>query len=387
MTTRLTEWHLSDPLDLSPAIRQVLESSFEANTTSLADGRFRIRPGGVVGSVSVGDEHVVVVPKVGIDRVLFMVAHASDPYRWDDSTAALGQADDLLEGMAALLVRACDQLLAQGLLRSYRRIERDAPYVKGRIRWERQARRIAPLPLAIRHDVHDDDITENQILRAAVHAVIQAGLRADAAHQIRHLWRLVEHVTPLREPLAALDRMHWTRHNEHYRPILDLARIILAGSMTDLADGDVPVRGFTLVLHEVFERFVRRGLRAATGHSVTDFPDDWAGGGLTLATSGAVKLKPDLGIRIDGTWRFVGDVKYKIDGGFGQESDLYQVLAYAVATGLSEAMLVYADGPPDVTDHAVRNLPVTLRIRHLDLTKPPPEVLEELRKIARTIRL
>lgn len=387
MTIQLTEWRLSDPLDLSPAVRQVLESSFDATTTSIADGRFRIRPGGVVGSVRVGDEHVVVEPKVGIDRVLFMVAHASDPYRWEDSSAALGQADDLLEGMAGLLVRACDQLLGQGLLRSYRRIERDAPYIKGRIRWERQARRIAPVPLAIRHDVHDDDITENQILRAAVRAVMRAGLRDDAARQIRHLWRLVEHVTPLRDPLAALDRMRWTRHNEHYRPILDLARVILAGSMADLTDGDVPVRGFTLVLHEVFERFVRRGLRAATGHSVTEFPDSWAGGGLTLATSGAVRLKPDLGIRVDGIWRFVGDVKYKIDAGPGHDSDLYQVLAYAVATGLSEATLVYADGPPHATDHVVRNLPVTLRIRHLDLSQPPYSVLGELREIARTIAL
>ena len=76
---------------------------------------------------------------IGIDRVLFMVAHASDPYRWDDSTAALGQADDLLEGMAALLVRACDQLLAQGLLRSYRRIERDGRQCDGnRVRHRQQ---------------------------------------------------------------------------------------------------------------------------------------------------------------------------------------------------------------------------------------------------------
>lgn len=387
MTTRLTEWRLSDPLDLSPSVRHVLESSFEATTSSVADGHFRIRPGGVVGSIRIGAEHVVVEPKVGIDRVLFMVAHASDPYRWEDSSAAVGQTDDLLEGMAALLLRACDRLIAQGLLRSYRRVERDASYVKGRIRWERQARRVAPVPLAIRHDVHDDDILENQILRAAVLAVIQTGLRADAARRVGHLWRLVEHVTPLRDPLAALDRLRWTRHNEHYRPILDLARVILVGSMADLTEGGVPVRGFTLVLHEVFERFVRRGMREATGHSVTEFPDSWAGGGLTLATSGAVHLKPDLGIVVDGSWSFVGDVKYKVDAGPGHDSDLYQVLAYAVATGLPEATLIYADGPADINDHVVRNHPVTLRIRHLDLAQPPYIVLEELRKLARTIAL
>ncbi|MGB7448761.1 MAG: hypothetical protein WA892_06485 [Ornithinimicrobium sp.] len=385
MTIRLTEWRLSDPVDLSPAVRQVLETSFDASTTSVADGRFRIRPGGVVGSVRVGEEQVLVEPKVKIDRVLFMVAYAADPYRWKDSCAVLGEADGLLEGVAALLMRACDPLLAQGLMRSYRRIDRDAPYVKGRICWGRQARRITPVPLAISHHIHDDDITENQILRAAVRVVLQAGFRADAPSGIGHLWRLLEHVTPLHQPLAALDRLQWTRHNEHYRPILDLARVILAGSMIELTAGKVPVGGFTLVLHEVFERFVRRGLRAATGHSVTEFPDNWAGGGLTLGTGGTMKLKPDLGVRVDGMWRFVGDVKYKIDTGQGKDSDLYQVLAYAVATGLSQATLVYADGPPDLTDHVVRNLLVTLRIHHLDLTRPPDVVLGELGEIARKI--
>jgi len=90
-------------------------------------------------------------------------------------------------------------------------------------------------------------------------------------------------------------------------------------------------------MSSVFERFVRRALREVTKLSERDFPDDWIGRGLALAESGAVKLVPDLGIRIGDEWRFVGDVKYKRDYGPGRHADLYQVLAYAVATGLPDA--------------------------------------------------
>lgn len=386
MTTLLTEWQASDPIDISDGLRAVLESTFEARVVTAGGGKVRAIPGGVVGSVQVGAERIVVTPKIGIDRVLFMVAHAADPYRWSPTASTINQVEDLVEGMGALLVQACEGLIAQGLLRSYRRVDRDAPYVKGRIRWERQARRFAPIPLAIRHDVHDDDIIENQVLRAAAQTIIRAGLGLEMARRVGRLWRVVEHVSPIRDPIDALDRVKWTRHNEHYRPILELARVILTGSMADLGDGDVPVRGFTLVLHDVFERFVRRALRAAAGVTIADFPESWAGGGLSLAQSGAIRLKPDLGVRVANSWRFVGDVKYKIDSGGGKDSDLYQALVYAVATGLPEATLIYAQGPAVAASHVVRHLGVTLHVRHLDLAREPGAVLDEIRNLAAAIR-
>lgn len=44
------------------------------------------------------------------------------------------------DGMAALFVPACRRALQRGLLRSYRTVEADLPMVKGRLRWNVQAR-------------------------------------------------------------------------------------------------------------------------------------------------------------------------------------------------------------------------------------------------------
>jgi 5-methylcytosine-specific restriction enzyme subunit McrC len=148
--------------------------------------------------------------------------------------------------------------------------------------------------------------------------------------------------------------------------------------MVDVIAGEVPVDGFTLDMSQVFERFVRRALREATGLPERDSPDDWSGRGLTLAERGAVPLVPDLGIRVSGRWRFVGDVKYKRDDGPGRHGDVCQVLAYAVATGLPEATLIYAHGPAEPKAHVVRHLGVHLRLVHLDLTRSPEELLRSV---------
>ncbi|WP_272026536.1 McrC family protein [Kocuria rosea] len=382
---QLTEWETSGPLTLTSSQRHVLETRFDAVVRATGHGdEVTVRPGGVVGSVSVGGVPIVVRPKIPIDRVLFMTAYAADPFRWEENWSAIAGVDDLEDGMAALFVAACRRTLQRGLLRSYRTIDADLPMVKGRVRWNVQARRRAPLPVASRFQVHDDDITENRILREAL-AVLRHSRLTDLALAagVDRLWRSLEHVRPLREPLVALETISWTRQNEHYRQVLGLARVVLENSMVDLAGGAVGTVGFTLRLHDVFEQFVRTALREATGLTETEFPESWRGRGLSLAESGQVPLVPDLGVRVGGQWRFVGDVKYKRDAGPSHEADLYQLLAYATATGLPEATLVYAQGPHTPITHDVRHSGERLHLRHLDLLVPPLAVLRQVGGIAR----
>ncbi|MGQ1838226.1 McrC family protein [Kocuria turfanensis] len=384
---QLTEWETSASLTLNSSQRHALETRFEAVVRATGHGdEVTVRPSGVVGSVTVSGVPIVVRPKIPIDRVLFMTAYAADPFRWEENWSAIAGVDDLGDGMAALFVAACRRTLQRGLLRSYRTVDADLPMVKGRVRWNVQARRLAPLPVASRFQVHDDDITENRILREALAVLRHSRLTDPAlAAGVDRLWRSLEHVRPLREPLAALDAITWTRQNEHYRQVLGLARVVLENSMADLAGGTVGTVGFTLRLHDIFERFVRTALREAVALTETEFPDSWRGKGLSLAESGQIPLVPDLGVRVGGQWRFVGDVKYKRDDGSGHEGDLYQLLAYATATGLPEATLIYAQGPRARTVHEVRHAHKRLYVRHLDLSASPQEVLNQVHALAERV--
>ena len=162
--------------------------------------------------------------------------------------------------------------------------------------------------------------------------------------------------------------------------MLALVQVILSSRMAELEVGVVQVPGFTLSMPEVFERFVRAALRERNGLSARAFPDDTSGFGLTLDAAGRVRLVPDLGVRTEDGWQFVGDVKYKRDDGAGIHPDLYQLFAYATATNLEQATLVYAAGVSGA-DHEVRHTGIVLHLVHLDLRQEPHDILRQLRRV------
>ena len=383
-TLRLTEWQTSAPLPLSGAQRAGLEQHFQARIVSgPTPDTFTVTPTNIVGTLTLDGTTVIVAPKIAIDRVLFMVSYALDALRWKDVWSQLAGVTDLVDGMAGLFVQTCDRVLAQGLYRSYRTLDNDQATVRGRIRWQRQARRPAPLPIAVRYHVHDDDVLENQLVRAALAVLRTMPIRDTtvAAGIARH-WRGFKDLAVLTHPRHQGARVAWTRQNEHYRPLIGLARIIIEATMTELDDGEAPVPGFTVEMPRVFEQFVRTALRERSGYTPNEFPDNPGQHGLRLDTARRVGLLPDLGVQADGRWLFVGDVKYKRDYGSGRDADLYQLLAYATATGLDQATLVYADGPPEAPTHTVRNTGITLNLCHLDLAQPPGTVLNQLSRVA-----
>lgn len=377
---QLTETRRSAPTRLTALERRTLEERFEATITTEPDDTYRVQPGSIVGSLRIGDCTVVVQPKLPIDRVLFMTAYTADPHRWQDKWSTISSTGSLTDGIAALFITAYQRTVAQGPLRAYRTVERNEPTIKGRIRWQRQARRPGPLPVAVRYQLHDDDIIENQILRATTQVLRRQGVTDPVVRSgLTRAWQQLRdlsdtHITP-----GHIDRLTWTRHNAHYQALLLLARTILAGAMPDLLAGAVPVVGFTLRLYDVFEKFVRSVLRDSLAATSTDFPDNPADHQLVLDEDRRIRLLPDLGYRPDGAWRFIGDVKYKADTGNGLNPDLYQLLAYATATQLRAATLVYADGPPTPRSHIVADTGTVLHVRHLDLNQPPDRVLRDLR--------
>jgi 5-methylcytosine-specific restriction enzyme subunit McrC len=384
MLLQLTEWSVSPPLDLSFEDRRTLEEYFQSKiTSSAAAGQFQVQPGSVIGSVTIGDRTIVVQPKLRIDRVLFMTAYAADPYTWRDTWTTISSTHTLTDGMAAMFVTACERTLGQGLLRSYRTVDADEVTIKGRIRWKRQARRPVPLPMAVRYQLHDDDIVENQTIRAAASVLRRQRIAAPLVSAgLARIWQQLRHLTPAPITPDMIDRIVWTRHNVHYRPLIKLAQTILANTMADLASGSLPVTGFTLRLYDVFEQFVRAALREAVGATIDELPDNPATHGMTLDRNGKIKLEPDLALKTKQGWRFVGDVKYKRDTGSGHNPDLYQLLAYSMATGLPDATLIYADGPPAPTRHQIHNTEKLLLVQHLNLDQQPSAVLRDIGHIA-----
>lgn len=385
MTTLLLHEHrLTRGITLTPRQATILQNRYQCqvNLADTSGERFDVKPSHNVGAIVDGDTTIVVRPKLPIARVLFLLAHTADPTWIDDAT--LTEAESLTEGAAALFVTACDRAIRNGILRGYRDRRERLHTVRGRIDLTEQLRSNPgrDLPLAVSYQEHDEDIPENRFLLAALKVIAELPIHSTTTQRaITRLRRALADVTLQRFDSRRPPTVTWTRLNQHYRPAVDLARVILTGAEADLHAGAIAAPGLVVNMNTVFENFVRNTLRHTLDLTEHDFP---AGHDAPLPLDDARRLlvEPDLSVRHHGTCHMVGEIKYRYDTGDGNTPHLYQTLAYASAAGLPDTTLIYADGPPAGTTHWLPNAGVRIHVRHLDLSLPPDSLLQQIRSLA-----
>ena len=188
---------------------------------------------------------------------------------------------------------------------------------------------------------------------------------------------------------GAVPTIAYNRLNRHYRPAVELARLIIESSSLELRHGEVTGAAFMIDMNAVFERFLRAALREALHLPERQWPEGERERRLTLDEAGRVRLFPDLMWR-SGPMRepiFVGDAKYKriVPSGW-PNADIYQMLAYCTAADL----LVR---PPGLRGRGERHgVPPSQARRQndrggmtLDLTGTPDEMLAAVGELASTV--
>jgi 5-methylcytosine-specific restriction enzyme subunit McrC len=343
-----------------------------------------------VGVVALADTTIIIQPKVPIDRVLFLVSYALDPARWQERAATYDTAKDLVEGMAAIFGHELRRALRRGLLQDYRLTEEALTTVRGRVRFDEQLRRRfgAPLPIEVRYDEFTADTELNRVLRAALRRLSRLPIRSGPIRSLLSFCSAVisDSAALVDFPLDRLPTFQWNRLNDHYRPAAELALLILRSVSVEIAEGTTRGTGFVIDMNVVFEDFVRCALREALAISDSAFPKG-SEVSLALDERGRVNLRPDLSWWDRGRCLFVGDAKYKRIGLEGiDHPDLYQVLAYAVASDLSGGLLVYAFGEAEPVEHRVMHSGKRLEITTVDISGSPEDILADVARIARRVR-
>ena len=357
-TLRFREWMTTPGVELTLAQRDVLRLQLRATVqpTVGSANTYDVTPGNTIGAIQVEGMTLLVEPKIPIRQVLFLLGYASDPSAWRSPEASLGDSDELVDGVAALFTRLTDRAIRRGLLFGYHEVDADLHTVRGRIDLAEQLRRRPglDLPLAVRYSEHDEDVLENRLLLSA--ALMMRGLPLRDGTTRRSLHRIIESlqtVSAHHYPTSRVPPVTWTRLNAHYQPAVELARLLLKLRSPDLRPGTTTTAALTFNMADLFEEFVRTALREALGTSTKLFPSGDDCPRISLDARGRIRLKPDLSYWPSGRCTFVGDVKYKRDSGPGRSDDLYQLLAYATATRLPQATLLYAEGPAEPRVHVI----------------------------------
>jgi 5-methylcytosine-specific restriction enzyme subunit McrC len=373
---------------LTPHERAALSNVRDVVVTVGSDDTYDIRPGSTVGSLSVDGRSILIRPKIGFDRALFLVSYAIDRALWSEEETSYAEAYLVVDAIASAFARATSRAVGRGLLEGYRYTE-DALYtVRGRIRFADQLRTrlgIVP-PVEVAFDEFTVDIHENRILRAALRALRSLGLRSvRVAEALRNLEAQFDEVSLVEYQGRRAPDVAYTRLNAHYRTAIELARFILRSTSYELEAGEVTAATFTIDMNRAFEDFVVIAMREALDVSASSLPQG-VQGRLWLDAARRVELHPDVSWWSGSDCVFIGDVKYKRTDIDGESADLYQLLAYVVASGLDDGLLIYAAGEEQPTTHVVDMLGRRLHVRALELTGGPDEIVREVASLAETVR-
>ena len=358
-----------------------------------------------VGGFTMGDLRIIVRPKIKLENLFLLLEVGLPPEAWQAEAIDYAANDELLSALVSFFARTAETTLARGLFHHYRHEEDDLLALRGRIDFVRQFRRGGVLvPMACSWDDFTADVDENRCLMAAIRLALRV---PDVPHDDRRrLRRLLAALDGVAEPTAsvALDRLdliQYTRLNEHYRPALRLARLILANCTLQDQHGDTAASAFMLDMNELFEQFVTARLQRELRGTL----DVNAQGKIHLDVDRQVTMQPDLQLRDRGTTVGVADLKYKFgadksrfgDGETaGRHGDYYQLLAYTTALGLPEGTLVYcADvNENEATERQVPNGSLaksTIKVQHagtklhavaIDLSGSPSEIDAQITALA-----
>ena len=389
-TIRLTEHQDSEPAELTIDERDKLIALLPNATirpTPGSNNSYIINPGHHIGLINTGTQIVHIEPKIGIERTLFLLAYALDPKHWAPEHVPAQSDLFINEAIAIPFIHHTRNAIRRHVLHGYRTIDDTLHGIKGRIRFSDQLRRHQRLavPVEVTYDEHTPDIIENQLLLAALHRIQRLRrLPTSLQHDISQLTHTLHNVTHHHFDQNHTPTVTITRLNKHYAPALTLARLILTNRTLELDTGIAASESLLFNMATVFETFVHTALREALQLTDRQFPRANRQH-LHLDTAERVKLKPDISWWESSTCTLVGDIKYKQTiSGDGNNADLYQALAYAHATQLNNATLIYAHTENTTATHNTIS-GTRIHVEALHLNGTPTDILNEIKEIAQRL--
>ncbi|MDE0066569.1 MAG: hypothetical protein OXN44_06825 [Acidimicrobiaceae bacterium] len=407
----LVEWE-TRRIELSESLaRRLRDLPWLSVQPDSGAGYWKITAKQFVGGFTIDGLRVMVRPKINLENLFLLLEVGLPEEARQPGAIDYAETDDLLSELISFFARRAETTLARGHYHSYRHEEEDLLALRGRLDFTRQFRRGGLLvPMACSYDDFTADVAENRYLKAAMRRAIRvAGVKPVDRRRIMRLLVALEDVADVPTDADDLERITFTRLNDHYLHAMHLARLILANLTLQDQHGDTTASAFMLDMNKLFERFVTERLRQELSGRLEVEGQKSS----TLDTDGNVRIKPDLLLSRDGTSVGVADIKYKLreayesaaaeDAGSGiwaTHADYYQLLAYTTALDHRCGTLIYCvdaneTGDGDAADRSdssparlakssieVRNVGTRLHAVGIDLSGSPQSIRDQITALA-----
>lgn len=335
-TLRIREWQKITPASpgggpllqgayLTDSDRELLaelEQRSSLKVTELRSG-LAVSVGPHIGTISLSQLRIVIMPKLRIDSLMRMIAFAfelSDIWVTEPWSEYSSGEEGMIDLLGVSLLRSVERLARGGLLPDYQTRCDDLTRPRGRLDMHHIASHPRRTTLRCTYDEHTVDHSINQIvaagLRLASKVMQTVDLRLDLARAADRFFgdlsRISLEADLLRGHVERLDR-----RSSHYRTALTLITLIYQGAyLRDHEEaGKMPLVSFTLNMNRVFEKFLERYFRKTAPETVRVSGQDTRTDVFTYLENGGgwkqPTIRPDIVIRSRTGVIAVADAKYK----------------------------------------------------------------------------
>jgi 5-methylcytosine-specific restriction enzyme subunit McrC len=345
--------------------------------------------------------------------LLYLLSYTQDLHiREQDVAPLLAQRSNWFELLTRLLAMDLHRLMKRGVEHAYVTVEETASVMRGRWQLERQLTRRPHVHhiFDVAYDEFSPDTPLNQIFRFVVERLL---LHTQDPGNRRLLRDLREWLAPVTcrgiITEADLDRIHFTRLNERFRPAFNLARLFVESQAFQLSAGQHQTYAFVFDMNRLFEEFVYRFIVRHRGRIL---PQGWRNVRIREQAKGETfylaqrlpnrdrvfRLYPDILFSRSSSGRpvLVLDTKYKRLAATGgrvgiAEGDMYQMLAYAARLDSPRTLLIYphsAGAPRAPVTFETLGHPRRLVAATIDLQQPlnnPDHLIQAFREMLREV--
>jgi len=235
-----------------------------------------------------------------------------------------------------------EQLIHQGLVKKYRRVEKTRTALKGKLLFQKQVACNTVHKERFYTDAAEYDALNdwNEILFAALKATgrsAQSGLlRARAQNLSLHFPDWSERYFDA----AAFDRLHYDRKTTGYKQAITLARLILLQLNPQIASGQERVVALLFDMNRLWEEWLLATYRSAYRHDSTVQVLGKEKQRFWESDHGNKVVETDILIK-RGEQHIILDAKWKTPGPLPSDDELKQMFAYNLRWQSQEAWLVY----------------------------------------------
>ena len=317
----------------------------------------RVKFAQYVGVIQVNELTIEILPKVDAGQqavhkakwqqfLLDMLQECHWMQTWSHQKSFLQfKYNCILEAYLGIFLNECKQLLRLGLIKKYRKEEKNHYALKGKLLFNQQVRRnlVHQERFYTRHSVYDKNNVYNRILAMAVQVIPKLTTNPsliEAANQLLFDFPEVDHLNAYAK---LFERLTFDRKTEPYREAISIAAMLLLNYRPDISTGNNHILALLFDMNDLWEEFIYRQLLMAAG-------DEWEIGYQNRrtfwesTTLGETKIiKPDLVIRHRTSCKkVIADTKWKMpDDDIPADADLKQMFAYNEYWQSDLAILLY----------------------------------------------